>query len=109
MLVSTAIIQNLSQDQIEAAKIDGANTFQVFKSITFPQILFVLTPTLIQQFIGNFNNFNVIYLLTGGGPNTDNNLANAQSGTTDLLIRSCFCYWYHNICYHSNCITRSIS
>ena len=86
MLVSTAIIQNLSQDQIEAAKIDGANTFQVFKSITFPQILFVLTPTLIQQFIGNFNNFNVIYLLTGGGPNTDNNLANAQAGTTDLLI-----------------------
>lgn len=86
MLVSTAIIQNLSQDQIEAARIDGANTFQIFRSITFPQILFVLTPTLIQQFIGNFNNFNVIYLLTGGGPNTDNNLANAQAGTTDLLI-----------------------
>ncbi|AYG00730.1 carbohydrate ABC transporter permease [Lactococcus allomyrinae] len=86
MLVSTAIIQNLSQDQIEAARIDGANSFQVFRSITFPQILFVLTPTLIQQFIGNFNNFNVIYLLTGGGPNTSNTLANAQAGTTDLLI-----------------------
>ena len=39
-----------------------------FKSITFPQILFVMTPALIQQFIGNINNFNVIYLLTGGGP-----------------------------------------
>ena len=38
-----------------------------FKSITFPQILFVMTPALIQQFIGNINNFNVIYLLTGGG------------------------------------------
>ncbi|MDR2464764.1 MAG: sugar ABC transporter permease [Streptococcaceae bacterium] len=86
MLITTAIIQNLPQDQIEAARIDGANSFQIFKSITLPQIVYVLTPTLIQQFIGNFNNFNVIYLLTGGGPNTDPSLANAQAGTTDLLI-----------------------
>ncbi|MFT8844087.1 MAG: sugar ABC transporter permease, partial [Schleiferilactobacillus harbinensis] len=42
MLVSTAIIQNLPQDQIEAARIDGANAFQVFRSITFRQILFVM-------------------------------------------------------------------
>lgn len=49
MLLATAIIQNISQDQVEAAKIDGANTFQVFRSITFPQILFVmscLNPTI---------------------------------------------------------------
>jgi carbohydrate ABC transporter membrane protein 1, CUT1 family (TC 3.A.1.1.-) len=44
MLTSTAIIQNLPQDQIEAARIDGANSFRIFKSITFPQILFVMTP-----------------------------------------------------------------
>ena len=44
MLISTGIIQNLPEDQIEAARIDGANKWQIFKSITFPQILFVMTP-----------------------------------------------------------------
>ena len=83
MLVSTAIIQNLPQDQIEAAKIDGASAFQVFRSITFPQILFVMSPALIQQFIGNINNFNVIYLLTGGQPANPNYF---MAGSTDLLV-----------------------
>ncbi|MFC4652065.1 carbohydrate ABC transporter permease [Lactococcus nasutitermitis] len=83
MLVSTAIIQNLPQDQIEAARIDGANVFQVFRSITFPQILFVMTPALIQQFIGNVNNFNVIYLLTNGNPLNPNYNG---AGSTDLLV-----------------------
>lgn len=89
MLVSTAIIQNLPEDQIEAARIDGANVWQVFHSITFPQILFVMTPALIQQFIGNINNFNVIFLLTGGGPL---NAKYFQAGSTDLLIT-----WLYNL------------
>ncbi|MDG3141387.1 sugar ABC transporter permease [Streptococcus suis] len=83
MLVATGIIMNLPQEQIEAAEIDGASKFQVFKSITFPQILVIMTPTLIQQFIGNINNFNVIYLLTGGGPV---NSTFYQAGSTDLLV-----------------------
>lgn len=83
MLVSTGIIMNLPEDQIEAARIDGANKFQIFKHITFPQILFVMAPSLIQQFIGNINNFNVIYLLTGGGP-LNSDFYNA--GETDLLV-----------------------
>jgi len=83
MLVSTGILQNLPQDQIEAARIDGANAVQVFRHITFPQILFVMTPSLIQQFVGNINNFNVIFLLTGGGP-TNSNFYGA--GSTDLLV-----------------------
>ncbi|MDR2976328.1 MAG: sugar ABC transporter permease [Streptococcaceae bacterium] len=87
MLTSTAIIQNLSQDQIEAARIDGASTFQIFHSITFPQIVFVMTPALIQQFIGNINNFNVIYLLTNGGPLTVSySNATGGPGGTDLLV-----------------------
>lgn len=91
MLVSTAIIQNLPQDQIEAARIDGANSMQVFKSITFPQILFVMAPSLIQQFIGNINNFNVIFLLTGGAPmNSKYNGA----GSTDLLVT-----WLYNLTF----------
>jgi len=83
MLVTTGILQNLSQDQVEAAEIDGANKFQIFRDLTFPQIVFVMAPSLIQQFIGNINNFNVIYLLTGGGP-MNSNFYNA--GDTDLLV-----------------------
>jgi ABC-type amino acid transport system permease subunit len=49
MLVSTGIIQNLPTDQIEAARIDGANKLQIFRNITFPQILFVMMPALIQH------------------------------------------------------------
>ncbi|WP_427814924.1 carbohydrate ABC transporter permease (plasmid) [Enterococcus sp. 22-H-5-01] len=83
MLISTGIIMNLPVEQIEAAEIDGANKFQIFRRITFPQILLIMTPNLIQQFIGNINNFNVIYLLTGGGPNNSNLY---QAGDTDLLV-----------------------
>lgn len=83
MLIATGIIMNLPSEQIEAAEIDGASKFQVFKSITFPQILLIMTPTLIQQFVGNINNFNVIYLLTGGGPT---NSQFYQAGSTDLLV-----------------------
>lgn len=91
MLTSTAIIQNLPQDQIEAARIDGANAFSIFRSITFPQILFVMAPALIQQFIGNINNFNVIYLLTQGWPmNPDYQAA----GSTDLLVT-----WLYNLVF----------
>lgn len=89
MLVASGIIMNLPQEQIEAAEIDGANRFQIFKSITFPQILLVMTPALIQQFIGNINNFNVIYLLTQGGPSNSNFY---QAGTTDLLVT-----WLYNL------------
>lgn len=83
MLISTGIIQNLPDDQIEAARIDGANAFQIFRNITFPQILFVMMPSLIQQFVGNINNFNVIFLLTNGGP-TNSDFYGA--GSTDLLV-----------------------
>lgn len=83
MLVATGIITNLPTDQIEAAEIDGANKFQIFRNITFPQILFVMAPSLIQQFIGNINNFNVIFLLTGGQPANSNF---HSAGETDLLV-----------------------
>jgi len=48
-----------------------------------PYMLFVTTPYLITQFVGNINNFNVIFLTTGGGPST---LDLYQAGRTDLLI-----------------------
>ena len=46
-------------------------------------MLFVTGPYLLTNFIGNMNNFNVIYLLTGGAPYTQ---SFAGAGKTDLLI-----------------------
>ena len=63
----TGILKNIPADQYEAARIDGANVAQQFIYITLPYMIFVMTPYLITQFTGNINNFNIIYLLTGGG------------------------------------------
>ncbi|MGV9184742.1 carbohydrate ABC transporter permease [Arcanobacterium canis] len=78
----TGILQNIPEDQYEAAKLDGANSWQIFTKITMPYIIFVLTPYLITTFTGNVNNFNVIYLLSGGAPVPIGDSA----GKTDLLI-----------------------
>ena len=83
MLISSGLLMNIPEDLYESARIDGANTVQQFTKITFPYIFHVTTPYLIQTFVGNINNFNLIYLLTGGGPNTTDYY---QSGQTDLLV-----------------------
>lgn len=83
MLITTGILMNIPEDLYESAKMDGAPPIVTFFKITLPYVLFVTTPYLIQQFIGNINNFNVIYLLSGGGPNTNDYY---QAGKTDLLV-----------------------
>ncbi|MGN0636975.1 MAG: carbohydrate ABC transporter permease [Huintestinicola sp.] len=83
MLITSGILMNIPEDLYEAARIDGASPFVMFTKITMPYVLFVTTPYLITQFIGNINNFNVIYFLTGGTPAT---LDYYQAGKTDLLV-----------------------
>ena len=82
ILQVTGILQNIPAELYEAAKIDGANAVQTFFKITLPYMLFVMTPYLITQFTGNINNFNVIYLLSGGNPTP----VDATAGKTDLLV-----------------------
>ena len=87
MLISTGVLMNIPQDLYESSKIDGANTWQQYTKITLPYMLFVTGPYLLTQFIGNLNNFNVIYLLTGGGPTNEHLVGSGGSaGHTDLLI-----------------------
>lgn len=83
MLITSGILMNIPTDLYESAKIDGANAWVQFWKITLPYMLFVTGPYLITQFIGNINNFNVIYLLTRGGPLSLNYF---QAGKTDLLV-----------------------
>ena len=87
MLISTGVLMNIPSDQIEAAKIDGATPFQIFKNVTMPYILFIQGPALITDFVRNINNFNVIYLLTQDVYVTTNqSLANAHAKEVDLLV-----------------------
>lgn len=82
LLQVTGILQNIPAELYEAAKVDGANAVQAFFKITLPYMLFVMTPYLITQFTGNVNNFNVIFLLSGGNPTGVADTA----GKTDLLV-----------------------
>ena len=87
VLTCTGILMNIPGDLYEAAKIDGANPAQMFFKITFPYMMFVLGPSLITTFVGNINNFNMIFLLTGGksGVSAQAGLV-SSAGDLDLLI-----------------------
>jgi len=95
ILQTSGILMNIPEDLYESARIDGATPVVQFFQITLPYMLFVTTPYLIQSFVGNINNFNVIYLLTGGGPNKNPQLY--QAGETDLLVT-----WLFKLTMNSN-------
>lgn len=68
MLICTGLLMNIPEDLYESARIDGASPARMYFKITLPYMLFVTGPYLISQFVGNINNFNVIFLLSGGVP-----------------------------------------
>lgn len=84
MLITTGILMNIPEDLYESARIDGANAWQMFRKITLPYMLFVTGPYLLTSYTGNLNNFNIIYLLSGGGPQSLKLTGGA--GGTDLLV-----------------------
>jgi arabinogalactan oligomer / maltooligosaccharide transport system permease protein len=85
MALMTGVMTAIDATLYEAADIDGASKFQKISKITMPLVLYSTAPILIMTFSGNFNNFGVIYFITGGGPNT--NLASrGYAGDTDILI-----------------------
>ncbi|WP_127531500.1 carbohydrate ABC transporter permease [Paenibacillus kobensis] len=89
MVLILGVLTSIPRDMYEAAEVDGASAFQKFRIITLPFVLFSTAPILIAQFAGNFNNFNLIFLLTGGAPvNGDYQYA----GHTDLLVT-----WLYNL------------
>ncbi|NHM33688.1 sugar ABC transporter permease [Neobacillus terrae] len=80
--MTTGVLQSIPDELYEAATVDGASSFQKFKSITLPLVLFATAPILITQYTFNFNNFNIIYLFNGGGPAEPGQ----NAGGTDILI-----------------------
>ena len=91
MLMATGILMNIPADLYESSRVDGANGVQQFTKITLPYMLFVTGPYLLTSFVGNLNNFNIIYFLSGGGPTytTADGFTGAGGvsvGHTDLLV-----------------------
>ncbi len=89
ILSMSGILMNIPEDLYESARIDGASPYKTFTKITLPYMIFVTTPQLITQFVGNINNFNVIFLLTGGKPSNINYFG---AGDTDILVT-----WLYNL------------
>lgn len=83
MMTFSGVLMNIPGELYESAEMDGAGPLRRFTSITLPYMIFVTAPATITTFVTNFNNFNVIYLLTGGGPFS---LDYYQAGKTDLLV-----------------------
>ncbi|MBB1483894.1 ABC transporter permease subunit [Tessaracoccus sp. MC1865] len=83
-LVATGALQSIPGELTEAAVVDGAGPLRRFWSITLPLLLVSVAPLLIASFAFNFNNFSLIFMLTGGGPNYAG--APWPIGETDILI-----------------------
>lgn len=83
-LICTGALQAIPNDVIESSKLDGAGPFRIVSKIIFPLLLVSVAPLLISSFAFNFNNFTLIYMLTGGGPNFPG--SPLIIGSTDLLI-----------------------
>jgi len=83
-LVCTGALQAIPEELTEAATVDGAKPWAIFRLIKLPLLLVTVAPLLIASFAFNFNNFIVIYALTNGGPRDPD--APIPVGYTDLLI-----------------------
>lgn len=79
-LVILAALQAVPQEIYEAAKVDGANTLQLFWRITLPSISTTLELLVVLASIFSFKQFTIIYLMTGGGP----------SGATETIVMRIF-------------------
>lgn len=83
MMLISGVLTTVSEESYEAAQIDGASDFQLFKYISLPNILSATAPQIVMSVTHNFNNFGMIYYLTGGGPA---NPKYQMAGSTDILI-----------------------
>ena len=77
-LVILAALQSIPQELYEAAKVDGANAGQLFRSITLPGIATTMELLIVLACIFTLKQFSIIYLMTGGGP---------QGATETIVMR----------------------
>ncbi|MBN2386236.1 MAG: sugar ABC transporter permease [Anaerolineales bacterium] len=88
-VVATGALQAIPDELYEAAAIDGANAWNKFWSVTVPMIRPAMVPAIMLGTIWTFNNFNVIYFITKGGP----------FGRTEILVTQAFKLVYEQRIY----------
>jgi raffinose/stachyose/melibiose transport system permease protein len=69
ILIYYAALKNIPESLIEAARIDGASAFQIALKIKLPLIMNVIKVTIVLAVVGSLKYFDLIYVMTGGGPN----------------------------------------
>ncbi|MFB1098712.1 MULTISPECIES: carbohydrate ABC transporter permease [Bacillaceae] len=69
ILIYYAALKNIPESIIEAARIDGATPFQIAYKIKLPLIMGVVKVTIVLAVVGSLKYFDLIYVMTGGGPN----------------------------------------
>jgi len=80
MIIALGALQSIPKELYEASAIDGSSKWQTFWNVTFPLLRPAMVPAIILGTIWTFNQFNVIYLVSGGGPD----------GATELLITDAY-------------------
>ncbi len=80
MVVATGALQSIPPDLYEAADVDGATKWTQFRQITLPLLRPAMVPAIMLGTIWTFNQFNVIFFITAGGPR----------GQTDLLVTQAY-------------------
>ncbi len=84
MTATLGALSAIPKELYEAAKIDGAGAWRRFTGVTAPLLRSALVPVTLTGFAFNFNNFNIIFLLTDGRPAVAGGIATA--GATDIMI-----------------------
>lgn len=83
MVVFLAALQSIPRDLYDAALMDGATGWATFRYLTLPLLGIATVPLVVTQIAFQFNNFNIIFLLTGGNPIA---FPGADYGATDTLV-----------------------
>jgi len=76
MILYLAALQGISPDLIDAARLDGASKWQVFRNVTWPGLAPVQFFVLVTSIAGSFQVFDLVYVTTGGGPANATNVLN---------------------------------
>ncbi|MBU8729033.1 sugar ABC transporter permease [Cytobacillus oceanisediminis] len=69
ILIYYAALKNIPESLVEAARIDGASPWQIALKIKLPLIMNVIKVTIVLAVVGSLKYFDLIYVMTGGGPN----------------------------------------
>ena len=67
-IIMLAALENVSRDQVEAAQVDGASSFQIFREITWPQVLPVAATVILIRMLEGFKIVDLPNIMTAGGP-----------------------------------------